>query len=109
MSEDFSEDNLPILEAMGDTMKCGVFTNTNGQILIVHDKEIEGALQWVEYDASFNTLSLIHIGGKVQDLGLEIKQQMQENIANSDQVTLAYMEGQQIKTVQQAILVVKDY
>tara|TARA_R110002072_G_scaffold242475_4_gene401227 strand:- start:68 stop:340 length:273 start_codon:yes stop_codon:yes gene_type:complete len=90
-------------------MKCGLFTNNSGQVLLVHRSPFELPVIWIEYDESLGTLTLIHRGGKVQDIGLKIDKTMKKNLSHGTQVTIALMPEQQIESTEKTVLIVKNY
>jgi hypothetical protein len=98
-----------IINSLNEEMRCGMFTNKEGQLLIVHDKEIISPVQWAEFDTADNKLSLIHEDGSVQELGLEIDKKMQGNLLKGKELTLAKIENKKICSSMKAPIVIKDY
>lgn len=97
------------MDALSKEMRCGMFTNSKGQILIGHDQDIQSDIQWIEYDQSDNSFVLIHEDGTVQDLGLNIDKKMQSNIVHGIDVTLVKVVDNKMLSSQNVTLVVKDY
>lgn len=64
-------------------MRCGILTNAQGQIVIVHDKEIISSVQWVEYDAANDTIMIIYADGSAQDLGVKIDDKTRANLVKA--------------------------
>ena len=103
------EHENPVLENLYEEMKCGIFTNPNGEVLIVHDQPIQSRIEWVEYDQNTNQFALIHENGKIQDLGIELDQAVIGNLSHAQEVTLSYLLDKKIKSSQTVVLLVKDY
>jgi hypothetical protein len=94
---------------LNEAMKCGIFTNKDGQILIIHRKKMIDSVIWVEYEQEKNTLTFVFEGGTTQDLGLEINPSMKNNLAHGVEVTLALMVNQKVLSTQKVAVVIKDY
>jgi hypothetical protein len=108
---EISKDSIsPVIEGMSqDGRGAAMLSSPDGEILIAHERPIEGVIQWIEYDVARNSFMIIHEGGRVQDLGLKINEVMQDNISNGRKVMLVHMVGGEIQSGQRALLVVRDY
>jgi hypothetical protein len=95
----------PILNTLKDEMRCGIFTNAKGEILIVHDHELSGYLGWVEYDEADSRLYLVRETGSIQPLGLDIDKAVQKNLRKANTITLAHLSNQTIISTQQVVLI----
>jgi hypothetical protein len=102
-------DQNSIINSLNEEMRCGMFTNKEGQILIVHDKDLTSPIQWAEYDRADNKLSLIHEDGTVQELGLEIDTKMQRNLLQGKEVKITKKENKKIRSSMKAPIIIKDY
>ena len=89
-------------------MRCGMFTNAKGEILIVHDKEIASPIQWIEYYEADDIFSLIHENGHIQPLGLKLDHKMKENLLHGSKVTLAHLVDNKIKFSQTVVFLFKS-
>ena len=97
------------LGSLNQKMRCGIFTNTDGQVLIVHDQEIPHSIEWIEYDESERSISLILEDGALQNLGVNIDQKMHNNLINGIEITLTRVMHGAFSLVQTVVLIVKDY
>tara|TARA_B100001989_G_C24526693_1_gene459085 strand:- start:710 stop:1021 length:312 start_codon:yes stop_codon:yes gene_type:complete len=94
---------------LNEIMSCGVMSNGSGQVIIFHDRPIEEEISWIEYDQSSNSFSIVYVDGFTQSLGFEINSKTAMNLMNSGQVVLAYLEGKQIMSTQEVVIIAKDY
>jgi hypothetical protein len=99
----------PVLETLNSEMRCGLFTNKEGSLLIVHDKKIRSPVEWVEYDHCDESLSLIHNDGSIQELGLKIDKKTHGNLLHGKEVTIARIEKKEIKSSIKVPIVNKEY
>ncbi|NCC61793.1 MAG: hypothetical protein EOM12_12835 [Verrucomicrobiae bacterium] len=98
-----------IVEPLGTTMRCGILSNEQGEILIIHDQKIAVTVQWVEFNKNNNKLYLIHDDGTSQDLGIALDSQMKKNLARGVEVTFALLQDKTIVSRHKVSLVVQDY
>lgn len=96
-------------DPLNKIMKCGMFTNDQGDILIIHDQPIAQTVDWVEYRPSDQTFSLICENGSVQDLGIELDKKTKNNLSTGRGVKLAYIDGGTIQSVQTVHIIIQDY
>lgn len=96
-----------VTQSLKKSMKCGIFTNKEEQILLVHREEIIEPVIWVEYDKNNNTLTLVYEDGGTQDLGLDINKGMKDHLAQGKNVTLALLIDKEIVSRQETALVIK--
>ncbi len=108
MTDDDIIENL-VLDPLSKSGRCGIFTNANGQILIIHSDELESSIQWLEYDKADNTLFVIHENGGTQDLGLAIDPKAQSNILQAAEVTMAHFANKKIQSSQTITLIIREY
>lgn len=106
---DFELPENIVLEPLNEEMRCGIFTNSKGQVLIVHVQDIQSPVQWLEYDQHENKLFIIHENGNTQDLGLSVSAKMQSNLLQASEVILAKFADKKIQSSQKITLVIKDY
>ena len=98
-----------VLNPLNTQMRCGVFTNAQGQVFVVHDRNIPAPVDWAEYDESERKLFLILNDGVTQDLGVTINQKMHNNLMEGEEITLAKIVKGTFSAVQTVSLIVKDY
>lgn len=89
-------------------MRCGIFANAKGEILIIHDQEIDKSVQWVEYHKKNRQIFVVYENGRSQDLGLKIDKKMQRNLSNGMQVKLFHIQDKQITSIQEAAFIIQD-
>ena len=94
---------------LNEQMRCGVFTNAKGDVLIVHDQKISGELEWVEYNKTESTISLIQDDGGIIDLGIAVDDKMKKNLAHGLMVSLAFIQDKEIVSSQKITMVIQDY
>ncbi|MFP4098682.1 MAG: hypothetical protein ACLFP8_08640 [Alphaproteobacteria bacterium] len=97
------------LSPMNSTMRCGIFTNGIGEILIIYDQQIPDQIQWVEYDAHDNTLIIVHEEGQAQELGIAVDEKMRNNLLNATEVGFSCVQDKQIKSFHKVNIIIKDY
>lgn len=105
------QDNIdsPVLKSLNSEMRCGILSNAQGDIIIIHDKEITSDIQWIEYNTSDLSFSLVGRGGIQQDLGLKFDIKMQSNIEQARHVTLIHMTDDDNHKQQKVNLVIQTY
>lgn len=105
------DETLPenMLQKLSDQTRCCTFSNPNGDVLILHEGELQSEIQWIEYDVSTNDFNLIHEEGSIQNLGTDINSQMTENLLKCEQVILICVIDQKPVSEQIVPMVVKRY
>lgn len=91
------------------SMKCGIFTNPKGEILIVHDQPLTESLEWIEYDQQEDTFCLIFENGELQNLGINLDESMKSNIRHGQEVKLAHIQDEKIQSSQAIVLIIRDF
>ncbi|MGH1402879.1 MAG: hypothetical protein ACRBDL_01410 [Alphaproteobacteria bacterium] len=99
----------PVLDPLYPNIKCGAFTNKQGDILIAHDVPLPSRVLWVEYDQTDDSFSLIHRLGRIQDLGIKMTEKMRENLEHGKLVQIAHLEEKKVRTAQKVTLVIRNY
>ena len=97
---------LPMLENLNTQMRCGIFTNAGGEILIIHDQKIEGVIDYIQYDLREPSFSLIFDDGKIQNLGIDFDEIIKSNLLHGSEVTLAYMDAKTIQSSQKVLFLI---
>ena len=98
-----------VLQPLGDNMRCGVFTNEGGHVLIVYDKAIEGSIEWIEYHKEDNNLFFVYEDGRIQDLGVVIDKETARNLTRGKQVTLSHVQDKVIHSNQAVQLIIQEH
>lgn len=102
------DNNTPLKDSLKNTMKCGIFTNSAGEVLIVHDQSITDTIEWIEYDKTEDTFNIILDDGTLIPLGIALDQKMKGNISNGVEVKLAHIQNSQILSSQSVMLLIRD-
>lgn len=98
----------PILDKLNSTMRCAILTNSKGEILIIHDKNLDGVVDYIEYDPTEQSFSLIFDDGRMQDLGLEFDEKIKKNLLHGAEVNLVYMESKVIQSSQKTVFLIRE-
>ena len=106
MVDDISEN--PVLASLYQEMKCGIFTNPDGEVLIVHDQPVQSPIEWIEYDQNTQQFLLVHKHGYIQELGIELDQNMLSNLSQGQEITLAHIVDKKIKALQTVVFLFKS-
>lgn len=105
-------DNEPIdnylQNPLSQSMRCGIFTNGKGEVMIIHDQIIDPPVEWVEYDIQDNQLHIILEDGKIQELGFEISEKARLNMQKSGEVTFCRIADKKVKTAQKFTLIIRE-
>ncbi len=102
-------DTHPLLKDLNTQMRCGIFSNAGGDILIVHDQEINNELDYVEYDLSDDSFHLIFTDGRMQSLGIEFDPRMKSNLQQGKEVTLSHLKDKQIIASRKTAFIVRNF
>ena len=100
---------MAVLENLDNEMRCGIFTNSKGEVLIVHDQETQSPIQWIEFIPETKALTLVHEEGQIQNLGISVDDKMEANLLQAQEVVLAHLINKQIKSTQSVTLVIQDH
>lgn len=102
-------DIIPVLKNLSTQVKCGIFTNKQGDILIVQDSPLSSEIKYVEYDPANNSFSLVYTNGFTQNLGIDINENMKKNLKQGKEVNFAYIANEKIQSVHTAMLLIQNY
>ena len=90
-------------------MRCGMFTNKQGELLVIHNKELGHDIQWVEFEPDTRTCVFVYDDGAYQPLGIELTENMAEHIMVSRTLhTCHILDGKKLAQ-QSASVIIKDY
>jgi len=103
----FDEISIPKSD-LNSEMRCGILSNSNGEIMIIHDQPMSSEIQWVEYDYVEDIFSLVHEDGSTQNLGFEFDKTMKDNLKHGSEVILAYVQNGQIKKAYKTNIVIQS-
>ena len=63
-------------------MEYGIFSNMNGDILIVHDQKLQAPVEWVEYDTQTEVFLLVYENGETFVLDIELSKKTKSNVSH---------------------------
>ncbi len=98
-----------IKKALSQKMKCGLLSSDEGDLLILHDKELDTTIQWVEFKPDIKELHIIHENGASQNLGVLLDDMTIENLERGQIICLAYVRDQEILNTQNVSLIIQNY
>ncbi|MEM8833846.1 MAG: hypothetical protein AAGB32_04820 [Pseudomonadota bacterium] len=99
--------HTPVLNSLGDTMRCGLFTNDKADILLVHYEELAGDVDYIQYDPAVQKFSLIFENGQMQELGLTMQDRIDANLRNGADVTIARMKDKKFVSTQKVVFLIQ--
>jgi len=102
-------EDTPVLKPLNEEMRCSLLSNTEGKVMIAHDKEIASEIQWIEYDPESDHFHLIHEDGLLQELGLHFDKKTKDNVLNSREVVLVLVKDKTLISQRTAMIVIKEY
>lgn len=76
---------------LSQEMRCGIFSNSQGKVMIIHDKKLKNDLDYIEYDEHEKKISLIYMDGSLQDLGIDIPPDMLKDMSAGQEVDLLHL------------------
>lgn len=106
MSEDSSEN--AIIQDLNQEMRCGIFTNAKGEVLIIHDQPLKSDIQWIEYAPKEQSFCIIHEDGHIQNLGVPFDKKIKNHLLSGQEVSLAHMVEQKIISTQTVPLIIQE-
>jgi hypothetical protein len=103
-----SDNENPVLQPLSESMRCGIFSNSKGEVLIIYNYTLETTVQWLEFHVGDRSLSIIHETGKIQDLGIKIDNKMKKNIMKCQEVSMAQISDNKIQKTQKISLIIQN-
>jgi len=97
------------LEDLLKNMRFVLLSNNLGKITIIHEKQLDFSVAWLEYTLSDENIYIVFENGKSQCLGLKINPAMKSNLSKAESITLAYAPDGKIQNSLSHTLIVKDY
>ncbi|MFK7839162.1 MAG: hypothetical protein AB8B83_02430 [Bdellovibrionales bacterium] len=102
-----NDGHIPIESPLQESMRCCMFTNANGDIMIVHETPLLSEIQWVEFYPETGAFNLVHEEGRIQALGIELADNAVSNISKGQEVTLVHFESKAVAATQKATLLIQ--
>ena len=93
--------NKNTLQKLSEDMRCGIFTNASGKIVIIHDKQIKINLSWIEYDENLKQTFLVYDNGNTQELGIVIPDSMLKSLSSGRSISLLHLINGRIHSSQE--------
>lgn len=106
---DENKSDYSTTDTLAIEMRCGIFTNAEGDVMIVHDKEFKEPIQWIEYNQGDNQMFLIYESGAMQDFGVQIDNEMQEHLLHGVKVSVVHLKDKKIQSTQNVVLLIQQY
>ena len=97
-----------IFSPLDEEMRCGMFTNAQGNLLIVHDRAFQAVVEWLEYDRVENKLFLVYAEGQIQALHFDIDHKMAGNLALGTEVMLIQLSNKVIQSSKTVMVIIRD-
>ena len=89
-------------------MKCGILTNSKGDLLIVYDQGTPANIEWVEFHKDTGDLCIIYDSGQSQSLGLPLDAKTLSNIAHGMDVALVQIDDQKVVSSLKTTLIIHE-
>ncbi|MCB1555946.1 MAG: hypothetical protein KDJ15_01395 [Alphaproteobacteria bacterium] len=86
----------PVLRPLASQMEVDLVVKEDGRIFLLHDKPFRDILNWVEFDRDRGVLSLVTQKGRTQDLGMDIPEDTQDFMLETQNISLWRMQDGQI-------------
>ncbi len=93
-----SVDDLPVAQDALKVMKLDLAVSDLGEVYVFHEKAMPEPVNWVEYDQSNRKLYFISKSGRIQSLGMDVKNRMNDVIAQARRIFLIHRENGENKT-----------
>ena len=90
-------------------MRCAILTNKSGEVVILQSAPLDKGIEWAEFHAFQNDLTLVSENGSTQHLGIDINAAMKNNLLNATQITLAHIDNDTIKSRMSVNLIISDH
>ncbi len=96
-----------VLPALTALMKVELVISKDRDIWILHDRPFDGILHWIEFDAAFQSMTLVMRDGRIQDTGLTINDKVAQFIKDGAPVYTILTNGPKIKDMYLVPIVVR--
>lgn len=100
-------EHKPILESLGESMRCGLFTNEKSDILLVHYDALPATVEYMQYDPAIQKFTLVYETGQIQELGLTMQDRIDANLRNGAEVILARMKDKKLTATQKVTFLIQ--
>ena len=87
------------LSTLNDDMQCGILSNAQGDLMIIHSAELPASIDYVQYDEVTREFFMVDEEGGVKPMGLTLSDKSKNNIKLGTQIALLHLENEEIKAV----------
>lgn len=87
---------LPVFPALATRMTVDFLFNESGEVWLLHDRPLPARLEWVEYDADMESVTLVTEEGKIQDIGIGMPPGFAFHLLDAVQITALHVEDKKI-------------
>lgn len=84
-----------VLPPLSKLMKVDFLFNADG-VWLVHDKPFSELIDWMEYDAELEAVTLVTVNGQCHDLGLTVPYDIGRHLETASEVNIMYMQNGQL-------------
>ena len=107
MSDDMlpSIDDLPVLPDMTSSMDLDLAIDDKGEVYVFHTQPFPEPLDWAEYDSDGGRLFFVSEEGRIQGLGLDVYNHMQERLLKAQRIFTLHVEDGVVRHVSEIPLI----
>ena len=89
MTTEYDEETFsPVLPDLNNVSKFDIAVDKAGQVFLVYTNELSSIPEYVEYDSEMNILSFIDDYGRLQNLGITLKNTSRQHLLNNHSIIL---------------------
>ncbi len=89
-------------------MRCGMFVNDKGDIVLIHDKNIPDNVLWLEYDQPLGEFSIVHDNGMTQPVGFPLDSNIVKQLSHGDTIKLCHLINKKIVSQKKVTFIYKE-
>ena len=102
------QEHHTVLSSLASTMSVDLIVNERGNLWVLHDKQLPAIINWVEFDAEMDSLTLVSQTGQLIDLGMKIPKMFQRIILQTKYIYIVYMADKAVKDIYILPVLVRD-
>lgn len=88
---------------------CGVLTNEEGDIVLVHEHKITEEVDWVEYDKKEDQFIIVYKNSIPKLFPYEITPFIQSNILKGEKVIIGFLENEKVFSTHEVPLILREF
>lgn len=100
------EDSM-VLPELTSVMKVELLVNPDGDVWILHDDAFSGILHWVEFDALFQSITLVMRDGRTQDVGVFVNDNIAQRLIDGKMLFTILTNNDKIRDMYAVPIVVR--